>query len=58
MFVYQGHIRHFFSHGYIRKLLRDGWKIENLESGQEDLYGHTSAFIQVIAQKLASKGDV
>jgi ubiquinone/menaquinone biosynthesis C-methylase UbiE len=51
MFNDRDHIRHFFSEEYTRSLLNDIFKIKTLTLNKEDLYGHESGFIEVIARK-------
>ncbi len=52
MFELDGHVRHFFSEVYARKLLSDiGFRIESLTKGQEKIYERQSAFIKIIARK-------
>jgi len=50
MFESDGHIRHFFSEEYAKSLLKNNFKIEKIESGDEKFYGNDSAFIKVIAR--------
>lgn len=51
MFELEGHIRHFFSEGYVKKFLAGLYNIVKLESGNEKFYGSKSAFVKVIARK-------
>lgn len=51
MFNLNGHIRHFFSEGYVKSLLGNSFKELKIESVKEDLYGHPSAYIKVIAER-------
>lgn len=50
-FLFENHIRHFFSEEYTKKLLKENYQVKNLLKGGEDFYGHPSAFIEVIAKK-------
>lgn len=45
----KGHVRHFFSEDYTKSLLKNNYKIEKIESGDEKFYGHNSSYIKVIA---------
>jgi ubiquinone/menaquinone biosynthesis C-methylase UbiE len=52
MYEMNGHVRHFFSETYVRSLLDGvGMALKGMELGEEDLYGRSSAFIKVAAQK-------
>ncbi len=46
-----GHIRHFFSEEYAKDLLKNGFKILLLKSGQGVFYGEKSGYIKVVARK-------
>lgn len=49
MYELDGHVRHFFSEDYTKSLLKNNYKIEKIESGNEKFYGHDSSYIKVIA---------
>ena len=51
MYSHNGHVRHFFSLEYSREICEQEFKIENLESLTDELYGKPSAYVQVIATK-------
>lgn len=51
MFENDGHIRHFFSESYTKNCLHNKFKIIKLEEKTDLLYGHSSSFIEAIAQK-------
>jgi ubiquinone/menaquinone biosynthesis C-methylase UbiE len=51
MFENEGHVRHFFSEDYAKKLLSNNFTIKTIAADKESIYGHDSAFIKVIAQK-------
>lgn len=53
MFENEGHVRHFFSEGYMRECLADKFTIIELEEKTDLLYGKTSSFIECIAQKIS-----
>lgn len=52
MFECIGHIRHFFSEDYAKECLGGFFEIQKLESGEDNFYGKTSAFIKAIAKKI------
>lgn len=49
MFDENGHVRHFFSENYVKECLEGMYKIQQLQTGQENFYNSPSAFIKVIA---------
>ena len=49
MYEFEGHVRHFFSEEYIKTLLKENFRIEKIESGDDTFYGSDSAYIKVIA---------
>jgi len=51
MFNAKGHLRHFFSIGYVKELLRDDFDIELLEDKQEEYNDTRSAFVWCVAKK-------
>ena len=51
MFLTDGKVRHFFSDAYARDCLRAGYRLEQLWSGPEQLYGSSSAVVKVRATK-------
>lgn len=51
MYEFDGHVRHFFSEDYTKDVLSRNFSIDSLRSGQDDLYGRTSSFIQAIGLK-------
>lgn len=51
IFIFEGHLRHFFSENYSRELLDKNFKVSSLIKGGEDFYGHPSSFIEAIARK-------
>lgn len=51
MYELDGHVRHFFSEAYARKLLAKNFTVTSLQTGQEDMYGKVSGFVKVIATK-------
>ena len=51
MFELDGHVRHFFSEAYAKKLLAGLFTIDTLQTGQEDMYGKVSGFVKVFATK-------
>jgi ubiquinone/menaquinone biosynthesis C-methylase UbiE len=52
MFERDGHVRHFFSEAYARKLLvQSGLAVAHMETGKEQIYERQSAFIKVFAKK-------
>ena len=51
MYIFKGHIRHFFSEHYTRDLLSKLFRIEKIWAGEEDIYGRDSAFVKVVAIK-------
>lgn len=54
MYERDGHVRHFFSKEYAVKLLDQAeLKQENIETGEEMIYDRQSAFIKVVAKKVA-----
>jgi ubiquinone/menaquinone biosynthesis C-methylase UbiE len=52
MFEYKGHIRHFFSEKYATECLGDNFKVEKIESGEDNFYDRKSAFVKVIARAI------
>jgi len=54
MFVYQGHVRHFFSEEYARACLASNFQPEFIESIEPGRGGQSSAFVKVIARKMVS----
>lgn len=52
MYDMDGHVRHFFSESYARKLLMGLFSIDSLQTGQEEMYGKVSGFVKVFATKL------
>lgn len=50
MYELHGHIRHFFSESYARRLLARAFDIEHLEMRSVELHGKTSSVIEVIAR--------
>ncbi len=52
MFDNGGHIRHFFSEEYARSLLEKNFRIDKITEVKGDLYGHNSAFVQVVAKAI------
>lgn len=52
MFENEGHVRHFFSREYAKECLADKFKVVELEEKTDLLYGKSSSFIEIIAQKL------
>ncbi len=50
MFENEGHIRHFFSRGYVKDCLDGKFEILKLEEGEEKFYSIKAAFIKVIAK--------
>ncbi|HSH18662.1 MAG TPA: class I SAM-dependent methyltransferase [Candidatus Saccharimonadales bacterium] len=54
MFELDGHVRHFFSEPYVRKLLdMSGLQLQSLEASHELIYDRHSAFIKAVATKPA-----
>ena len=52
MFELDGHVRHFFSEQYVRKLLGlHDFTAESIATGKEQIYDKVSAFIKVFARK-------
>jgi len=52
MFENEGHVRHFFSEGYVSSLLDELFKIQELTNGDDKFYGNDSAFVKVIAKAI------
>ncbi len=49
MYEFEDHIRHFFNEEYAMSLLRNNFKIQKIESGDDKFYGRNSAYVKVIA---------
>lgn len=52
MYVYKGHVRHFFSEKYANECLNEGFEIKIMEKVFGKLFGEQSAFIKVVARKV------
>lgn len=52
MYELDGHVRHFFSERYAKRLLEySDLRTEMLETGKETIYDRQSAFIKIVAKK-------
>lgn len=52
MFELDGHVRHFFSESYAKKLLDEsGLQLRSMETGQEQIYNRHSAILKAVAIK-------
>lgn len=51
MFIAKGHLRHFFSIGYVKELLQDKFDIELLQDKQEEYNDTQSVFVWCVAKK-------